>query len=191
MGLTEHLTESAQNMAEIKSEVDALLSFANETTGAEDVRLGDAVMTLASGFGSGGSSGGTWTEVANLTVSEKTNSVTLFNVSSQINQLSVYIYLPNVDSTGALRIADTRGDAFIQHNSFGDTSREKHYLFNFDATTGMILWGMTNSKTHVVVNNISALFGICNIPVIETGKNLSASLSNGFPAGTKIIVHAR
>lgn len=46
MGLTEKLTE-------IKSETDALLNFANETTGQSDSRLGDAVLTLASGFGTG------------------------------------------------------------------------------------------------------------------------------------------
>lgn len=50
MGLAEKLTE-------IKSETNALLGFANETTGEEDTRLGDAVKRLADGYGGGGSHG--------------------------------------------------------------------------------------------------------------------------------------
>lgn len=43
-----------QKLNDIKSQTDALLTYANETTGAGDTRLGDAVKTLADGFGSGG-----------------------------------------------------------------------------------------------------------------------------------------
>lgn len=49
MGLTEKLTD-------IKSQTDALISYANETTGADDTRLGDAIQSLVDGFGQGGGS---------------------------------------------------------------------------------------------------------------------------------------
>lgn len=47
MGLSEKLTE-------IKSEITSLLAFANDTTKVSDTRLGDAIRTLADGFGQGG-----------------------------------------------------------------------------------------------------------------------------------------
>lgn len=50
MSLTEKLTE-------IKNTENALLKFANRTTGEQDTRLGDAILHLADGFGSGGGSG--------------------------------------------------------------------------------------------------------------------------------------
>lgn len=60
MGLTE-------KMAEIKSEAESLLEYANGVTGAGDVRLGDAIKTLADGFGAGGDGGGAeFTEVTSI-----------------------------------------------------------------------------------------------------------------------------
>ena len=47
MGLTEKLIQ-------IKSETDALLEYANQATNAGDTKLGDAIRTLADGFGKGG-----------------------------------------------------------------------------------------------------------------------------------------
>lgn len=44
-------------LTDAKSEQDALLAYANGVTGAEDVRLGDAVKTLADGYGQGGGGG--------------------------------------------------------------------------------------------------------------------------------------
>lgn len=38
----------------IKTEVSSLLTFANETTGSDDTTLGEAVHTLADGYGQGG-----------------------------------------------------------------------------------------------------------------------------------------
>lgn len=40
----------------IKSQVNALLTYSNGVTGNNDAKLGDAIRTLANGFGSGGSS---------------------------------------------------------------------------------------------------------------------------------------
>lgn len=47
MSLTEKMTT-------IESETTALLSYANGVTGSSDTRLGDAVKTLADGYGKGG-----------------------------------------------------------------------------------------------------------------------------------------
>lgn len=47
MSLTEKLST-------IGSEAEALLAYANDVTGASDSRLGDAVRTLADGYGHGG-----------------------------------------------------------------------------------------------------------------------------------------
>lgn len=51
-----------------KDRLDALLTYANSVTGADDTSVGDAIETLANGYGSGGSSlpiqlelVGTWT----------------------------------------------------------------------------------------------------------------------------------
>lgn len=51
-----------------KDRLDALLTYANSVTGAEDTSVGDAIETLANGYGQGGSSlplqlelVGTWT----------------------------------------------------------------------------------------------------------------------------------
>ena len=43
-------------LQDTKARLDSLLSFANETTGQSDVSIGDAIKTLADGFGGGGSS---------------------------------------------------------------------------------------------------------------------------------------
>ena len=43
-----------EKLIEAKSEVEALLAYANETTGKTDVNLGEAVKTLADGYGQGG-----------------------------------------------------------------------------------------------------------------------------------------
>ena len=45
----------SENLAEIKSKADALIDYANDITGAEDTTLGDAVKTLADGYGGGSS----------------------------------------------------------------------------------------------------------------------------------------
>lgn len=47
MTIGEKLTES-------KNALDALLIYANETTGAGDINLGEAVRTLVDGYGQGG-----------------------------------------------------------------------------------------------------------------------------------------
>ena len=44
-------------MATLKSQIQGLIDYANETTGAGDTLLGDAVKTLCDGYGQGG--GGT------------------------------------------------------------------------------------------------------------------------------------
>lgn len=41
-------------MATLTSQIEALITYANETTGNEDVRLGDAVKSLADGYKGGG-----------------------------------------------------------------------------------------------------------------------------------------
>ena len=43
----------ASVLQDTKSRLDSLLSFANETTGQSDVSIGDAIKTLADGFGRG------------------------------------------------------------------------------------------------------------------------------------------
>lgn len=53
MALSDKLQQIGANAEEIGAEVDALLAFANETTGAGDTRLGDALRTLAEGYGEG------------------------------------------------------------------------------------------------------------------------------------------
>lgn len=37
-----------------KARLDALLTYANETTGESDTSIGDAIQTLCAGFGGGG-----------------------------------------------------------------------------------------------------------------------------------------
>lgn len=44
----------ASTLQDTKARLDALLSYANETTGQSDVSIGDAIKTLADGFGGGG-----------------------------------------------------------------------------------------------------------------------------------------
>lgn len=51
------LVELKDKLTQIKDEDNALLSYANERTGSNDTKLGDAVKTLADGFGSGGGNG--------------------------------------------------------------------------------------------------------------------------------------
>lgn len=44
----------SENLIEIKSEADALLTFANQKTGVEDISIGDAIKTLADRLRQGG-----------------------------------------------------------------------------------------------------------------------------------------
>jgi len=37
-----------------KARLNALLTYANETTGADDTNIGDAINTLCAGYGGGG-----------------------------------------------------------------------------------------------------------------------------------------
>ena len=46
----------ASVLQDTKARLDALLVYANETTGQSDVSIGDAIRTLTDGFGGGGSS---------------------------------------------------------------------------------------------------------------------------------------
>lgn len=57
MGLSEKMVEVSNNLNEIESQNNALLLFANQTTGESDTRLGEAVRRLASGYGGGGTEG--------------------------------------------------------------------------------------------------------------------------------------
>lgn len=41
-------------LQDTKNRLSALLAFANQKTGADDSNIGDAIKTLADGFGSGG-----------------------------------------------------------------------------------------------------------------------------------------
>lgn len=46
-----------QTLEDSKSRLDALLTYANGVTGAEDTNIGDAIKTLCDGYGRGGSGG--------------------------------------------------------------------------------------------------------------------------------------
>lgn len=46
--------ELSEKLTQIKSETESLLAYANEVTGEEDTTLGDALLTLASAYGTGG-----------------------------------------------------------------------------------------------------------------------------------------
>lgn len=46
-------SEFYENVAQAKTNIESLLQYANETTGANDTRLGDAIRKLVEGFGSG------------------------------------------------------------------------------------------------------------------------------------------
>ena len=64
--------------------INALTTYANETTGASDTTLSDAVATLVSGYGQGG---GGWTTDGIVTNAEPNGIITL---GSSITTISSY-----------------------------------------------------------------------------------------------------
>ena len=77
MSIKETLTES-------KNKLDALLDFANNTTGNSDTNIGDAIKTLADGFGQGGGE----VESGTITIEKLSSNFTL----PTTKQHEIYIF---------------------------------------------------------------------------------------------------
>ncbi len=54
MSLETKLDKQREDLRSLAAEQDALIAYANGVTGAGDTRLGDAIKTLADGYGQGG-----------------------------------------------------------------------------------------------------------------------------------------
>lgn len=107
-------------LTDVKARLDGLLSFANETTGAGDVSLGDAVLTLANGYGGGGSDHLTF--VREYIVPEswendtQGNPVAIFNaVFGDITQEDGFVYFIVMIGNNASQI-NYRGDLIYKAN---------------------------------------------------------------------------
>ncbi len=72
--------------------IQALTRYANETTGASDTTLSDAVATLVEGYGQGGGGGGSLFS-GSFTPSENTSTVTI-SVGSPYNNVLVFSHSP-------------------------------------------------------------------------------------------------
>lgn len=89
--------------------IEALIRYANETTGASDTTLSDAVGTLVAGYGGGG--GGSdlvdWLSNA-ITTLERSDVITIGNRAAQGHQITK-IDLPNCTSIGTSGFQDCSG----------------------------------------------------------------------------------
>lgn len=82
----------SEDLVQIKSEADALLAFANQKTGAGDTRLGDAVKTLADGFGAGGGGGVQFTEVSSVPAGRS------FSINTDYDRVIIALRMENSTS---------------------------------------------------------------------------------------------
>jgi hypothetical protein len=86
--------------------INALTTYANEVTGASDTNLSDAVHTLASGYGGGGSGASSWTKVAETSYQVSTTSTTAKTVDmwatghSELWTAKKFVYVRIRDTAG-------------------------------------------------------------------------------------------
>lgn len=90
--------------------INALTTYANEVTGASDTTLSDAVHTLASGYGGGGS--GLEYETGTYTAASDSNPTISFS-NSHNTAPAVVIF---VDSTGEAQTTSNRGTVCVLGN---------------------------------------------------------------------------
>ena len=80
-----------------KARLDALLTYANETTGESDTSIGDAIQTLCAGFGGGGGTLkleliGTWTGyLPEVTDGAKESVDTDITISNQLHKYPIIL----------------------------------------------------------------------------------------------------
>ena len=90
--------------------INALTTYANEITGASDTNLSDAVHTLASGYGSGGS--GLEYETGTYTAAADSNPT----INFAGNHANAPIFVLFVDSTGDAQTTSNRGTVCVLGN---------------------------------------------------------------------------
>lgn len=103
----------SEKLVEIKSETDALIAYANNTTGEADTRLGDAVQTLVEGFG-GGEAMETWTRLGDVSATADDNTNELI-ISGNFTQYKKFRVLFECQAAGT-------GNATISINNLVSSS---------------------------------------------------------------------
>lgn len=110
--ITEKLTES-------KNAFEALLTFANAKTGKADTNLGDAVKTLADGYGAGQITMGKWENDGNFIIDVGREDFTSFLIMASVFQRD------NISPVRSMRFRYKNfvtGDAMCYFRSSGATS---------------------------------------------------------------------
>lgn len=158
MGLTEKLTD-------VKSQTDALIEYANETTGQADVRLGDAIQSLVDGFGQGGGYGRVVAEL-DFDISEDFYTTGQIDISEFKVDGSVYEeYSNEPESVFEMKYIISGQDFRVCSNSetFCKNARNNAILANSNTVHIMIL----NTNQYLVEQWVGLWGGCVNI---EHGK---------------------
>ena len=117
--------------------INALTTYANETTGASDTTLSDAVGTLVAGYGGGG---GGLTKLAELSV----NGDRGYRVDIDSSWLSypLIVLAPNLTFSSAdwlYIIADNTSGGQYTNGSWSSITPDN----------SLVIWGLANSNGHV------------------------------------------
>lgn len=100
-----------QTLEDSKARIDALLAFANQKTGAADVSLGDAVKTLADGYGGGGNLPENM-EIIEYTPTETSQNFTITHNLGKIPRF-VAIFPKTFDNIIAMRDSESTSKSLV------------------------------------------------------------------------------
>lgn len=111
-------------MATLTNQIEALIAYANETTGKSDTHLGDAVKSLADGYGQGGGGG---IKVLNkqITLSSTATKITIDDVPEDVISITISADYEGNCSYGFAYTNDIEQTATIY--SIGGGSKGKYF----------------------------------------------------------------
>lgn len=127
MALIDKALAALANDQEISAQTSALLDYANGVTGAADTRLGDAVRSLAAGYGKGG--GNVWDTVVDTTLTEDMTTAYTYTFPTPVKRARIWIRSPK--STSGWKRFTVNGSTAPIDNS-NSQSREA-FTFDYDA----------------------------------------------------------
>lgn len=151
----------ASVLQDTKARLDGLLEYANETTGQSDVSIGDAIKTLADGFGGGGNM---WEKIADITTTEEKN------------QILVTLANPKAFKRLSFKVVCASATA-------NDSNSSAYFVFTNSTNASSIKWEKHGRFQNAFVNSQRIHEGVVDItPYGSNGYIVSQGSAAQFPS---------
>lgn len=164
--------------------INALTQYANETTGASDTTLSDAVGTLVAGYGGGG--GGVFAKLYDNTLSANTRSVTI-NIEQAWRNYDILIIYANGEFTASDWLYWNIDSATLDNGKYSNQRKTINDPYLIVKAPMHV-----NTPASLVWQNGSAAIAVAMVGAIDMstiGYFWLSGYSKDMVAGTKIKVY--